>query len=90
MVTNVEYGKLSGFGFYPLEMTSDKKMIEELKKLIEWSNSDDIKLIKASDEIFSIRVKELKYIMANTSPVKRLEFEGGYFVFEKFLEFAAN
>ncbi len=90
MVTNIEYNKLKTFGFFPLEATSDKKMLEELKKLVEWSNSNDFKMQKASDEIFNIRVKELKYFMANTSPTTRLEFEAGYFVLEKFLEFAAS
>ena len=45
---------------------------------------------KTSDEIFNIRVKELKYLMANTSPTTRLEFEAGYFVLERFIEFAGN
>ena len=90
MVTNVEYNKLKTLGFFPLEATSDKKMLEELKKLVEWSNSNDFKMQKTSDEIFNIRVKELKYIMANTSPTTRQEFEAGYFVLERFLEFAAG
>ncbi len=90
MVTNVEYNKLKNIGFFPLEATTDKKMFEELEKLIEWSNSDDIKMQKTSDEIFNIRVKELKYLMANTSPTTRLEFEAGYFVLERFIEFAGN
>lgn len=89
-VTNVEYNSLKAIGFYPLEATSDKKMLEELIKLIEWSNSSDIKLIKASNEIFNIRVKELKFIMANTSPSSRLEFEKGYMVLDKYLDFAAG
>lgn len=90
MVTNIEYNKLKSFGFFPLEATTDKKMLEELKKLVEWSNSDEKNMQKTSDEIFNIRVKELKYLMANTSPTTRLEFEAGYFVLERFIEFAAN
>ena len=90
MVTNVEYNKLKSFGFFPLETTTDKKMLEELKKLVEWSNSDEKNMQKTSDEIFNIRVKELKYLMANTSPTTRLEFEAGYFVLERFIEFAGQ
>ncbi len=89
-VTHIEYNKLKSFGFYPLEATDGKKMLDELLKLVDWSNSRNLKSIKDSDEIFKIRVKELKYIFANTSPVKLYEFEDGYKVLEKYLEFLAN
>ncbi len=89
-VSHVEYSKLEKNGFFPLEATGAEKMYEELMKLIEWSNSCKPSFQKLSDEIFEIRVKELKYILAHTSKAKLNELEEGYDVLEKYLEFIAG
>lgn len=89
-VTNVEYNKLKEFGFLPLEATGADKMYEELIKITDWANSFDPALKKRADEIFNIRVKELKYILANVSPVRLFELNGGYEILDKYLEFIAG
>ena len=89
-VTNSEYNLLKENGFMPLEYTSDKKMYEELMTIIDWSNSEDLELKTLSDEIFKIRVRELKYILANVSSLRLLELEAGHWVLDRYLEFIAG
>ena len=62
-VTNVEYNKLKEYSMLPLEETDDETMYHELMRIVEWANSDDWGFIRLSDEIFNIRVKELKFII---------------------------
>ncbi len=89
-VTNVEYNLLKENGFAPLEYTTDKKMYDELMLIIDWANKDNLEINTLSDEIFKIRVRELKYILANVSSLKLLELEAGYWVLDKYLEFISG
>lgn len=89
-VTNVEYNRLKEKGFCPLESTNEEKMYDELMKIIDWANSSEKAMIKLSDEIFQIRVKELKYIFANVSSARLYELDGGYKILDKYLEFIAG
>ena len=89
-VTNVEYNKLKEINFSPLEYTSSETMYEELMLIVDWSNSDAYYTKKFADEIFEIRVRELKYLLANTSSAKLSELNGGYRVFERYLEFISG
>lgn len=65
-------------------------MYEELMLIVDWSNSKDYYTRKFADEVFEIRVRELKYLLANTSNVKLMELNGGYRVLERYLEFIAG
>ncbi len=89
-VTNVEYSKMRELGFVSLESLSAQKAYDELMCVLDWANGADILLREAAREIFEIRVKELKFIFANTSKAKLMELEGGYLVYDKYLEFIAG
>lgn len=89
-VTNVEYNKLREINFAPVEYTAPETMYEELMLIVDWSNSKDYYTRKFADEVFEIRVRELKYLLANTSNVKLMELNGGYRVLERYLEFIAG
>lgn len=89
-VSVVEYNKMRDLGFPPLELTSDEKAYLELMQIIEWANDDIKSLQEVAKEVFEIRVKELKYILANTSQAKLIELERGYLVYDKYLEFIAG
>ena len=89
-VTNVEYNKLREINFAPAEYTAPETMYEELMLIVDWSNSKDYYTRKFADEVFEIRVRELKYLLANTSNVKLMELNGGYRVLERYLEFIAG
>lgn len=89
-VSNTECAKMRDLGFSPLESTSEEKAYNELMQLIEWSNEENRLLKEAANEVFEIRVKELKYILANTSKAKLAELEGGYKIYDKYLEFIAG
>ena len=89
-VTNVEYNKLREINFAPVAYTASETMYEELMLIVDWSNSKDYYTRKFADEVFEIRVRELKYLLANTSNVKLMELNGGYRVLERYLEFIAG
>ncbi len=89
-VTNLEYKRLEEYSMLPLEETDDETMYYELMKIIGWANSTDWSFIRLSDEIFNIRVKELKFIYANVSSVRLYELKSGFKVLERYLEFIAG
>lgn len=86
-VTNVEYSFLRQNRLKPLEDTSAKEMYDELIKILDIISSKNEFKMSINDKIFQIRVKELKYIFANTSCAKLSEIKDGYKVLDKYLNF---
>ena len=84
-VTNVEYNKLREINFAPVEYPAPETKNEELMLIVDWSNSKDYYTRKFADEVFEIRVRELKYLLANTSNVKIIELNVGYKDLERYL-----
>lgn len=89
-ITNFELKTLLNAGMIPLEETDDVKMVNELSKILDISSSNDKNAIILAENIFKIRVKELKFILSNVPVTKRYELKNGFIVFEKYLEFAAE
>jgi hypothetical protein len=63
------------------------RQIEQLKN---WSNSGDILLCTYANELFEIRIKELKYIKLNIPSSRYVEFKDGYKALEKYIEYIAR
>ena len=74
----------------PLELTSGKKMYDELMRIVDLTDSSIESKISLADKIFQIRVKELKYIFANVPAPSLNEMEDGYKVLDKYIEFIAG
>lgn len=85
-ITNMEIKLLGEYDFLPLENTSYSKMIEELKTLRDMSKSYNEKMVKDSDKIFELRVKELKYIYASNY-FPQDEFNDGWRALEEYISF---
>lgn len=89
-VTNGEYKFLDENNIAPLEYTAAKEMHDELMKIVDLTNSNNSNKIELANKIFAIRVKELKYILANVPKVRLSEMKDGYIVLDKYLEFIAR
>ncbi len=89
-VTNGEYKFLDENNIAPLEYTAAKEMHGELMKIVDLTNSNNSNKIELANKIFTIRVKELKYILANVPKVRLFEMKDGYIVLDKYLEFIAR
>ena len=89
-VSNSEAGLLRQYSLKPLEETTYRSMVNELETLIEWSKTGDALKKMHSDNIFEIRVKELKFLQANNSLLKLGELYDGYSVLEKYIEYLAG
>ena len=89
-VSNSEAGLLRQYSLKPLEETTYRSMVNELETLIEWSKTGKKKKKMHSDNIFEIRVKELKFLQANNSLLKLGELYDGYSVLEKYIEYLAG
>ena len=85
-VTLDEKKLLAKYDFNPLEYSTIKQIKDELSIMKEWSMSLDRNLIEASDKIISIRVKELKNIIATKYIMISNEIYSGYKALEKYLE----
>ena len=89
-ITNSEGALLRQYGMKPLEETTSRTMFNELETLISWTaNGDSIKR-QHSDKIFEIRVKELKFLQANSSLLALGELYDGYTILEKYIEHLAG
>ena len=77
---------LAKYDFNPLEYSTIKQIKDELSIMKEWSMSLDKNLIEASDKIITIRVKELKNIIATKYIMISNEIYSGYKALEKYLE----
>ena len=89
-VSNSEAGLLRQYSLKPLEETTYRSMVNELETLIEWSKTGDALKKMHSDNIFEIRVTELKFLQANNSLLKLGELYDGYSVLEKYIEYLAG
>jgi len=86
MVSLDEKNFLAKYDFNPLEYSTIKQIKDELSIMKEWSMSLDKNLINASDKIITIRVKELKNIIATKYIMISNEIYSGYKALEKYLE----
>ena len=89
-ITSADQTTLSRHGFLRLENTTISQMNRQLEQLKEWANSGDILLAAYSNELFEIRVKELKYMRVTISSGRMTEFEYGYKALEKYVEYIAG
>ena len=87
--TNMEVSLLKHYNFPTLEYTSIRQLNHELENIKKWANSDDTILQKHAEQLFEIRVKELKYLHT-TKYFPTSEFYDGYKALEKYLEFVAG
>lgn len=77
---------LAKYDFNPLEYSTVKQINDELMIMQSWNESADKELIKASDSIIAIRVKELKSIIASKYVKISNEIYNGYKALERYLE----
>lgn len=89
-ITNSDKAILSRHGFMPLESTSIAQVNRQIEQLKNWSNSGDILLAAYANELFEIRIKELKYLRVSVSAGRSIEFQDGYKAFEKYIEYIAR
>ncbi len=89
-ITNSDRAVLSRHGFSPLENTTISQANRQIELLKNWSNSNDILLATYANELFEIRIKELKYIRLTVSSGRLAEFQDGFKAFEKYVEYIAR
>ena len=89
-ITNADRAVLSRHGFMQLENTTISQMNRQIEQLKSWSNSGDILLGAYANELFEIRIKELKYLRLTTTPARTSEFQDGYQALEKYIEYVAR
>ena len=85
-ISNVEKSLLERYDFSPLEYTTGKQMFEELTLLQQWTLSNDENLKATANEIFRIRIKELKYLEACSYVIVSNEIYNGYKSLEQYLK----
>ena len=89
-ITSADRTTLTRHGFQQLENTSISQMNRQIEQLKNWSNSGDILLAAYANELFEIRIKELKYMRLTLSSGRISEFEEGYKALEKYIEYIAG
>lgn len=89
-ITNADRAVLSRHGFLPLESTSIEQINRQIEQLKNWSNGGDILLATYANELFEIRIKELKYLRLTTTAGRSVEFQDGYKALEKYIEYIAR
>lgn len=89
-ITNSDKATLARHGFMPLENTSISQVNRQIEQLKNWSNSSDILLAAYANELFEIRIKELKYLRLTISSGRFVEFQEGYKALEKYIEYIAR
>ena len=89
-ITNADRATLTRHGFSQLENTTISQMNRQIEQLKNWSNSGDILLAAYANELFEIRIKELKYMRLTISSGRIAEFEDGYRALEKYVEYIAG
>lgn len=89
-ITNREIAMLSNYGLNTLESSNIKQINQELVLLKKWASSYDSDLRQHADEIFEVRVKELKYLYACNYINPYNEIYDGHRALEKYIEFIAN
>ena len=89
-ITTADRTTLTRHGFQQLENTSISQMNRQIEQLKNWSNGGDILLAAYANELFEIRIKELKYMRLSLSSGRLNEFEEGYKALEKYVEYIAS
>ena len=89
-ITNADRTTLTRHGFQQLENTTIAQMNRQIEQLKNWSNGGDILLAAYANELFEIRIKELKYMRTTISSGRINEFEDGYKALEKYVEYIAG
>ena len=89
-ITNTDRAILARHGFQPLESTTISQVNRQIEQLKNWSNGGDILLSAYANELFEIRIKELKYIRLTVPSGRYVEFKEGYKEFEKYIEYIAR
>ncbi len=89
-ITNADRTTLARHGFLTLENTSIAAMNRQIEQLKAWANSADILLCAYSNELFEIRIKELKYLRLTMTKGRSSEFKEGYKALEKYVEYIAR
>ena len=89
-ITNSDRAVLVRHGFSSLENTSILQMNKQIELLKQWSNGSDILLKTYANELFEIRIKELKYLRLTISSGRFVEFQDGYKALEKYVEYIAR
>jgi len=85
-ITLDEKRLLAKYDFNTLEYSTIKQINDELNIMQGWSESANKELVKASDVIMGIRVKELKSIIASKYVKISNEIYNGYKALERYLE----
>ena len=85
-ISNVERALLEKYDFNTLEFTTMKQMYNELSLLQKWSSSEDKEARDAADEIFLIRVKELKYLESSSYVTISNEIYNGFKALQQYLK----
>lgn len=89
-ITNADRAVLARHGFMPLENSTISQINRQIEQLKSWSNSGDILLGAYANELFEIRIKELKYLRLTVSQARAVEFKDGYQALEKYIEYIAK
>lgn len=77
-ISNVDKALLEKYDFNTLEYTTMQQMYNELTLLQKWSCSDNKELAQESDEILSIRIRELKFLEGSSYASISNEIYNGY------------
>ena len=89
-ITNSERVILKKYGFDVLENSTISQINHQLEQLKVWSNSNDSFVKAYADEIFEIRIRELKFLRASNYTTSVSEFYDGYRALERYIEYIAN
>ena len=77
-INNYERSILKKYGFDLLENSTISQINHQLEQLKIWSNSNETYVKAYADEIFEIRVKELKFLRASNYSTAVGEIYDGY------------
>jgi hypothetical protein len=83
-ISNADKALLAKYGLMTLEFTTAKQMHDELALLQKWSFVDGLK--EDAEEIFEIRVREMKFITSSRYVSNSDEIHKGYIVLENYLK----
>ena len=89
-ITNADRATLARHGFLPLENSTIFQINRQIEQLKNWANSGDILLSAYANELFEVRIKELKFLRFSFSTDRRSEFNDGFKALEKYIEYIAK
>jgi hypothetical protein len=85
-LSTAEKALLDKYDFAKMEFTTAKQMADELSLLQKWAYDENLDLRAESQQIFDIRLKELKNLSASRYAHISNEIYKGYMVFENYLK----